>query len=364
MPQWATFAGFAIVVTAGLLLLSHASRGVLDGDPETDSGVGSADHEAGGTSRTVVFDDGDAGNDRAVGDTDVRDRVPDGAEGEDRVADDHGSDDRAAADHGSDDRADDGTGGADHAAEETDDASGRDGRSEETVVLPKSGVEVQVTDRRGRGERDRSADGDPAASNLSTASLLANVAVSQGLFGVLLLAGAWYAEIPARAFGVAAETATVGSLALGTGLGLALYAANEAGATLGARFGLGEGERLRSALAPDSAVGWAALLFVVLPVIAGFEELLFRGALVGVLAAGYDVSPWLLALVSSVAFGFGHGAQGRIGVLVTGALGFVLAAAFVVTGSLLVVVVAHYLVNALEFVVHEGLGIEWPRDAA
>jgi hypothetical protein len=44
-----------------------------------------------------------------------------------------------------------------------------------------------------------------------------------------------------------------------------------------------------------------------------------------------------------------------------GALGFVLAAAFVRTGGLLVVV-AHYLVNALEFVVHEGLGLEWERD--
>ncbi|MCH7661371.1 MAG: CPBP family intramembrane metalloprotease domain-containing protein, partial [Euryarchaeota archaeon] len=40
-------------------------------------------------------------------------------------------------------------------------------------------------------------------------------------------------------------------------------------------------------------------------------------------------------------------------------LGFVLAAAFILTESLLVVVVAHYLVNALEFVVHEGFGIEW-----
>jgi uncharacterized membrane protein len=37
----------------------------------------------------------------------------------------------------------------------------------------------------------------------------------------------------------------------------------------------------------------------------------------------------------------------------------VLAVTFVLTGSLLVVVVAHYLVNALEFVVHEGLGFEW-----
>jgi membrane protease YdiL (CAAX protease family) len=47
-----------------------------------------------------------------------------------------------------------------------------------------------------------------------------------------------------------------------------------------------------------------------------------------------------------------------VGVVVTGVLGFVLAAAFVLTGSLLAVVVAHYLVNALEFVVHEGLGAD------
>jgi len=76
------------------------------------------------------------------------------------------------------------------------------------------------------------------------------------------------------------------------------------------------------------------------------------------------VSPWVMAVVASGAFALGHGAQGRLGMVVTGALGLVLAAAFVVTGSLLTVIVAHYLVNALEFVVHEGLGIEWPPDPA
>ena len=33
-----------------------------------------------------------------------------------------------------------------------------------------------------------------------------------------------------------------------------------------------------------------------LPIIAVFEELLFRAALIGVLAAGFDLSPWLLAV--------------------------------------------------------------------
>ena len=128
--------------------------------------------------------------------------------------------------------------------------------------------------------------------------------------------------------------------------------------TRGRRVGFGGGTELREALAPETPAGWAALLFVVLPIIAGFEELLFRGALIGAMHAGFGVSPWVLAGGSSVAFAAGHGAQGRIGMTVTGVLGFVLAAAFVLTGSLLTAVVAHYLVNALEFLVHEWAGID------
>jgi membrane protease YdiL (CAAX protease family) len=111
-------------------------------------------------------------------------------------------------------------------------------------------------------------------------------------------------------------------------------------------------------MAPDSANGWLLLLGVILPLVAVFEEFLFRGVLVGAFAAGFAVSPWLLAVGSSVLFALGHGAQGPAGILVTGSLGLVLAAGYVLTGSLLVVVVAHYLVNALEFVVYEGLGVE------
>ncbi|ELY36973.1 abortive infection protein [Halalkalicoccus jeotgali B3] len=118
-------------------------------------------------------------------------------------------------------------------------------------------------------------------------------------------------------------------------------------------------EGLRELLAPGSAGGWVVLLGVVLPVIAVFEEFLFRGVLIGVVWAGYGVSPWLLAVPSSVLFAAGHSAQGITGVLVTGLLGLALAVAFVLTESLLAVVLAHYLVNALEFVIHEGLGVEW-----
>ena len=194
---------------------------------------------------------------------------------------------------------------------------------------------------------------------LSTTALLANVAVSQGTFGFLLVAAAWFTEIPASAFGLSLAAPSLATFGLGVGVGVALYAANEIGASLGERLGVGADEGLREALAPSSVAGWFVLLVLVLPVIAGFEELLFRGILVGVFATGFGLSPWVLAVVSSVAFALGHGAQGPAGVVVTGALGFVLAAAFVLSGSLLVVIVAHYLVNALEFVVHEGLGLEW-----
>ena len=203
---------------------------------------------------------------------------------------------------------------------------------------------------------------DPAHATqpqLSTLALLANVAVSQGAFGLLLLAGGWFTEIPPSAFGVTAPVLSASTLGVGVVLGGTLYAANEVGASVGERLGIGADEGLREALAPDSPAGWAVLLFLVLPIIAGFEELLFRGVLIGVFAAGFGVSPWLLAVGSSVAFALGHGAQGPAGVVVTGVLGFVLAAAFVLTGSLFVVVVAHYLVNALEFVVHEGMDVNW-----
>jgi membrane protease YdiL (CAAX protease family) len=62
--------------------------------------------------------------------------------------------------------------------------------------------------------------------------------------------------------------------------------------------------------------------------------------------------------LAAAAFGLGHGAQGRVGIAVTGALGVALGALFVLTNSLLAVVVAHYVVNALELTVHEGLGID------
>lgn len=188
----------------------------------------------------------------------------------------------------------------------------------------------------------------------STGMLLVNVVLSHGLIGSVLVATAWLAEVPPTALGIGIPSGE--AVMLGAGAGGALYGAGEGAARLTDRSGIDRDEWLRRALAPATPVGWVVLLGAVLPMIAGVEELLFRGALIGAAAAGSGLPGWLLAIGSSVAFGLGHGLQGRAGMLVTGLLGLALAGVFLFTGSLVVVIVAHYVVNALEFLVHEGPG--------
>jgi len=194
---------------------------------------------------------------------------------------------------------------------------------------------------------------------LTSTVMLVNVASTQALFAGAVLVAVWYFSIPAAALGVTAGPLTGGlpGVGVGLGFGLALWLANELSTAVADAVGAAYDETVRELLAPDAVGGWVGLLVVVLPLIAAAEELLFRAALIGVPAAGFDVSPWLLAVLASLAFALGHGAQGRVGIVVTGALGAALGALFVLTNSLLAVVVAHYLVNALELCVHEGLGV-------
>ncbi|WP_135302125.1 CPBP family intramembrane glutamic endopeptidase [Haloarcula amylovorans] len=195
---------------------------------------------------------------------------------------------------------------------------------------------------------------------LSTGALLVNVALTQGLFGILVIAGGFYFQIPLSAFGVTGDPLSTGlpALALGVAAGVGFWVGNELAAALADGFGVAFDESLRELLAPDSPAGWVVLLGGVLPTIALVEELLFRAAAIGVPVAGLDAPLALMVVVSSAAFALGHGAQGRVGIVVTGVLGVGLAVLFVLTNSLLAVVVAHYLVNALELTVHEGLGID------
>lgn len=200
---------------------------------------------------------------------------------------------------------------------------------------------------------DPDAPAHPAAPVLeSDRLLLGNVVASHGLLLVVLAGIVWTTQVPVATLGV--EWNPVRGIVLGTGLGLLLAFGNEVAARFAVAVGLDRDERLRELIAPNSRAGWLGLLVVVLPLVALAEELLFRAVLIGGLAAGFGLPPWPLAALSAVAFGIGHRLQGNAGVVVTTALGFVLGGAFVLTGSFLTVVIAHYLVNALEFLVNEG----------
>ncbi|MFC3478410.1 CPBP family intramembrane glutamic endopeptidase [Halobacterium litoreum] len=190
---------------------------------------------------------------------------------------------------------------------------------------------------------------DDAAPDLSSTALLANTTASQAVVGALLVAVGWATGVPASAV---SPGVSVDAVAVGVGAGVALAAGNEATMRALDAAGLSYDSSLRDALAPDSLAGWALLLGVALPAVAGFEELLFRGVLVGAFATGFGVDPWLLVVPASVAFGAAHTAQGFTGVVVASLLGLALCAVYLGTGSLLAPVVAHYVVNAVEFVVH------------
>lgn len=186
---------------------------------------------------------------------------------------------------------------------------------------------------------------------ISTGQLYGNVVASQLLIGGLLLALLWVTGVPPGALFI--DLRVDGRLViLGIAFGTVLYLGNETSVRLLDRAGIGYSEGLRAALTPDRAGGWAMLLLVVLPTIAVVEELLFRAAIIGGGFAGLGLDPYLLVVLSAVLFAVGHGAQGTGGILVTGTLGLVLGAAFVYSGSLILVVIAHYVINVLEFVVH------------
>jgi len=189
---------------------------------------------------------------------------------------------------------------------------------------------------------------------LSATALFVNVLFSHGLFLCLVATAAVLTAIPASAFGL---TVSVESVAVGLGLGVALAGVNTTAGLVAKRYGYAPSEQLRRILTPQTRRGWLLLLGGTLPLVAGFEEFLFRGVLVGAFAAGFDVTPWALAVVSSAAFALAHETQGAVGVAVTGLLGLLLAVGYLLTGSLTAVVVAHYLVNAVELVAFEGLGV-------
>ncbi|SFB73208.1 Membrane protease YdiL, CAAX protease family [Halobiforma haloterrestris] len=368
MPDWTTFAGITGVVLVLLLVLSHLTQSTFsesDGDDrseETTDSPTSVDLES--ESIGVPRDSGSNRNGRS--DDERRGRRP---------GPDSDSDSGVEPTDSSPEPEDpDLLPGRESPVNDASDPRDRHARGESgesgrpTTDTPESEPRTRAhpPERRERPRmRGGGGQGEIDPESLSTGALLANVALSQGLFLFVLIGAVVYTGIPLEALGIELSVAYLETgLVVGLLAGLPLYVGNEIAAAAATRFGFDHDERLRELLAPETLQGWFVLLVGVLPVIAVFEELLFRAALIGALSTGFGIDPWLLAVLSSIAFGVGHGMQGSVGVVVTGLLGFVLAAIFVVTGSFLVVVIAHYLINALEFFVHEGLGLEWAGTVA
>jgi membrane protease YdiL (CAAX protease family) len=88
-------------------------------------------------------------------------------------------------------------------------------------------------------------------------------------------------------------------------------------------------------------------LFTVVGITAGIcEEWLYRGFFLAVVTAVVGGAPSLvLVLVAAVAFGLAHAYQGRAGIVTTGLLGGLMAALYLDTGSLLLPVLLHALID-------------------
>ena len=88
-------------------------------------------------------------------------------------------------------------------------------------------------------------------------------------------------------------------------------------------------------------------LFTVVGVTAGIcEEWLYRGFFLAVVAAVAGGLPTgMLVVVAAVAFGLAHAYQGPAGIVTTGLLGGVMAAVYLQTGSLLLPVLLHAVID-------------------
>lgn len=99
------------------------------------------------------------------------------------------------------------------------------------------------------------------------------------------------------------------------------------------------------AITPRSTRELLLVLLVMAPVVL-VEELLFRSLLIGGFALLLPL-PWLI-IGWSILFGLLHAPQGLWGMLGAGLGGLVLSILFVVQGSILLPIVAHYVTNCLQ----------------
>lgn len=133
--------------------------------------------------------------------------------------------------------------------------------------------------------------------------------------------------------------------ALAVGLAVCAYLVFQMRSVLGDR---GQLEKVRRqagelcAIAPVTPSERRA--FDLVSVTAGIcEEILYRGLLIALLATALE--PWPAIVTAVAVFGLGHAYQGWAGIGKTGAVGFVLALFYVGSGSLLVPMLIHAVID-------------------
>jgi uncharacterized protein len=107
------------------------------------------------------------------------------------------------------------------------------------------------------------------------------------------------------------------------------------------------------------------VLFVAVALSAGIcEELVYRAWLLDALHGVVGLTGGVLVVAGAVAFGLGHYYQGVAGMLVTSLLGFMLCGLYVATGSLVVPIIVHALIDLRVAVLPTGAPRGAPTSSA
>ena len=191
-------------------------------------------------------------------------------------------------------------------------------------------------------ELDARRDVDLRAAAMHRRTLYLSVATSLLFIAILTLGIAAWQGVPAPALGWTVETP---ASAITWGLivavaGLALTWAT----TMAARFAGLEESPVAMLLMPRNTAEQIGFLLLS-GVAAVCEEYVFRGFGLWALSQ-WTSAPWLAAILVSLSFGLAHGYQKLAGILRAGALGLLLAASTIWTGSLFPAIVGHFWINA------------------
>ena len=140
------------------------------------------------------------------------------------------------------------------------------------------------------------------------------------------------------------------------GLGLTVLIAG-AGRVIERRWSRGptdDTHRVVRSILPANAREWAGVIVALLPA-AALEELLFRSLPLGGL--GWLIAPWWLMWPLALIFGLLHWPQGAWGVFGTALVAIALSGLFLASGSLWVVLAAHYVLNLGQLILARRRGL-------